>query len=69
MSRNALSEFVESTATGFGIPGVAVEYILTSGEFKRIRGFLTRDENGVVVGVDLAGRLFSRVAPAYAGRR
>lgn len=44
------------------------EYILTSGEFKGSRGFFTRDENGVVVGVDLAGRLFSRVAPAYAGR-
>jgi CubicO group peptidase (beta-lactamase class C family) len=37
------------------------EYIITSGEFKGQRGFFTRDKSGAVVGVDLAGRLFSRV--------
>ena len=37
------------------------EYILTSGEFKGNRGFFTRDENGAVVGVALAGRLFNLV--------
>jgi hypothetical protein len=26
-----------------------------------LRGFFTRDERGAVVGVDLAGRLFTRV--------
>lgn len=38
------------------------EYILTSGAFKGQRGFFTRDKTGAVVGVDLAGRLYSRVA-------
>jgi hypothetical protein len=37
------------------------EYIITSGAFKGQRGFFTRDTSGAVVGVDLAGRLFSRV--------
>jgi len=46
----------------FGLlPGKKDEYIITSGEFKGQRGFFTRDESGAVVGVDLAGRLFSRV--------
>jgi hypothetical protein len=41
----------------------ADEYMITSGAFKGQRGFFTRDETGAVVGVDLAGRLFSRRAP------
>ncbi len=46
----------------FGLlPGNTDEYIITSGEFKGHRGFFTRDQSGAVVGVDLAGRLFSRV--------
>jgi CubicO group peptidase (beta-lactamase class C family) len=46
----------------FGLlAGSSDEYIITSGEFKGQRGFFTRDENGAVVGVDLAGRSFSRV--------
>jgi CubicO group peptidase (beta-lactamase class C family) len=46
----------------FGLlPGSSDEYIITSGEFKGQRGFFTRDTSGAVVGVDLAGRLFSRV--------
>jgi CubicO group peptidase (beta-lactamase class C family) len=46
----------------FGLlPGSSDEYIITSGEFKGQRGFFTRDQSGSVVGVDLAGRFFSRV--------
>jgi CubicO group peptidase (beta-lactamase class C family) len=46
----------------FGLlPGKRDEYIITSGEFKGQRGFFTRDTSGAVVGVDLAGRSFSRV--------
>jgi CubicO group peptidase (beta-lactamase class C family) len=46
----------------FGLlPGSSDEYIITSGEFKGQRGFFTRDASGAVVGVDLGGRLFSRV--------
>ena len=44
------------------LPGEADEYILTSGALSGQRGFFTRDEDGAVVGVDLAGRLFSRLA-------
>ena len=46
----------------FGLlPGEKDEYIITDGPFKGQRGFFTRDTSGKVVGVDLAGRLFSRV--------
>ena len=46
----------------FGLlPGDKDEYIITDGAFKGQRGFFTRDKSGTVVGVDLAGRLFSRV--------
>jgi CubicO group peptidase (beta-lactamase class C family) len=46
----------------FGLlPGKRDEYIITGGEFKGQRGFFTRDTSGAVVGVDLAGRSFSRV--------
>ncbi|MFD9698662.1 serine hydrolase domain-containing protein [Lentzea sp. NPDC059081] len=38
----------------------ADEYVITGGAFTGQRGFFTR-EDGVVVGVDLAGRLFGRV--------
>jgi hypothetical protein len=37
------------------------EYIVTSGEYAGQRGFFTRDASGVVTGVDLAGRLATRV--------
>lgn len=37
------------------------EYIVTDGPMKGQRGFFSRDENGTIVGVDLAGRLFNRV--------
>jgi len=37
------------------------EYIVTSGGLQGQRGSFTRDDSGVIVGVDLAGRLFTRV--------
>jgi hypothetical protein len=37
------------------------EYIVTDGEYAGQRGFFTRDASGEVTGVDLAGRLASRV--------
>lgn len=43
------------------LPGTIDEYIVTSGGVKGQRGFLTRDESSAIVGVDIAGRLFSRV--------
>jgi CubicO group peptidase (beta-lactamase class C family) len=49
----------------FGLlPGEGDEYVITSGAFKGQRGFFTRDQRGAVVGVDLAGRLFTRVPAA-----
>jgi CubicO group peptidase (beta-lactamase class C family) len=43
------------------LPGDGDEYILTEGGMKGQRGFFTRDQRGAVVGVDIAGRLFTRV--------
>ncbi|MEV6243402.1 serine hydrolase domain-containing protein [Lentzea sp. NPDC051838] len=37
------------------------EYVLTEGAFSGQRGFFTRDGNGRIIGVDLAGRMFGRV--------
>jgi hypothetical protein len=37
------------------------EYLITDGAFTGQRGFFTRDPAGVIVGVDLAGRMFGRV--------
>ncbi|MFI6095631.1 serine hydrolase domain-containing protein [Lentzea sp. NPDC051213] len=37
------------------------EYVITSGAFTGQRGFFTRDADGAIVGVDLAGRMFGRV--------
>jgi CubicO group peptidase (beta-lactamase class C family) len=49
-------------AAGFGfLPGDGDEYIITEGGLKGQRGFFTLDDGGTVTGVDLAGRLFSRV--------
>lgn len=42
------------------LPGDKDEYIVTSGEFIGQRGFFTRDANGAVVGIDLAGRVATR---------
>jgi hypothetical protein len=50
----------------FGLlPGDSDEYVITSGGMKGLRGFFTRDDRGAVVGVDLAGRLFTRVSTAW----
>ncbi|MEV7283161.1 serine hydrolase domain-containing protein [Streptomyces sp. NPDC093252] len=38
------------------------EYLVTEGGLQGQRGYFSRDADGVVVGVDLAGRLFKRVA-------
>jgi CubicO group peptidase (beta-lactamase class C family) len=43
------------------LPGDGDEYILVNGGMPGQRGFFTRDEKGIVVGVDLAGRMFNRV--------
>jgi CubicO group peptidase (beta-lactamase class C family) len=40
------------------------EYMITSGGLKGLRGFYTRDQSGQVGGVDLAGRLYTRVPTA-----
>ncbi|GHB75893.1 penicillin-binding protein [Streptomyces cirratus] len=42
------------------LPGDGDEYIVTEGGLKGQRGFFTRDADGSVTGVDLAGRLFTR---------
>ena len=43
------------------LPGDTDEYLITEGGLKGQRGFFTRDDGGAIVGVDLAGRMFSRV--------
>jgi CubicO group peptidase (beta-lactamase class C family) len=45
----------------FGLlPGDADEYVITSGGMKGLRGFFSRDADGTIIGVDVAGRLFNR---------
>ncbi|GAA3841800.1 serine hydrolase domain-containing protein [Streptomyces chiangmaiensis] len=46
------------------LPGDGDEYIVTKGGLKGQRGYFSRDVNSAVTGVDLAGRLFTRVAEA-----
>ncbi|KAA2262402.1 beta-lactamase family protein [Solihabitans fulvus] len=46
------------------LPGDGDEYIVTEGGMTGQRGFFTRDDSGAIVGVDLAGRLFTRVPTA-----
>ncbi|WP_412077675.1 serine hydrolase domain-containing protein [Streptomyces xanthophaeus] len=53
----------EPAAIGL-LPGEGDEYIVTGGGLAGQRGFFSRDATGAVVGVDLAGRLFSRVPAA-----
>ncbi|MGK5548738.1 serine hydrolase domain-containing protein [Streptomyces sp. URMC 127] len=50
-----------AAAMGF-LPGDGDEYIITEGGLKGQRGFFSRDANGAVTGVDLAGRLFGRTS-------
>lgn len=47
-------------ATAGLLPSAGDEYIITDGGLKGQRGYFTRDADGAVVGVDLAGRLFIR---------
>lgn len=47
------------------LPGETNAYILTEGGMKGQRGFFTRDDSGTVLGIDLAGRLFSRVQKTF----
>ncbi|MFE2060923.1 hypothetical protein ACFXDH_00730 [Streptomyces sp. NPDC059467] len=52
-------------AAGIGfLPGDGDEYIVTEGGLEGRRGYFSRDADGAVTGVDLAGRLFKRVAQA-----
>ncbi|WP_435591720.1 serine hydrolase domain-containing protein [Nocardia sp. bgisy118] len=44
------------------LPGDGDEYLVTHGGLRGQLGFFSRDESGAVVGIDLAGRLFQRVA-------
>ncbi|MFD5319705.1 serine hydrolase domain-containing protein [Streptomyces sp. NPDC127098] len=46
------------------LPGDGDEYIVTDGGLKGQRGYFSRDDSGAIVGVDLAGRLFTRATPA-----
>ncbi|MGK5555872.1 hypothetical protein ACSNOI_30070 [Actinomadura kijaniata] len=49
-------------AAGLGLlPGAGDEYIVTGGGLIGQRGFFTRDHTGTIIGVDLAGRLFTPV--------
>jgi hypothetical protein len=43
------------------LPGDKDEYIIINGAYQGQRGFFTRDKDGVITGVDLAGRIFTRV--------
>ena len=43
------------------LPGDKEEYIITNGAYRGQRGFFTRDEDGAITGIDLAGRLFTQV--------
>ncbi|MEV6068940.1 serine hydrolase domain-containing protein [Nocardia sp. NPDC052001] len=46
----------------FGLlPGDSDEYIITEGSFKGQRGYFSRNTSGEITGLDLAGRLFTRV--------
>jgi CubicO group peptidase (beta-lactamase class C family) len=50
------------------LPGDGDGYILTEGGMKGQRGFFTRDDDGTVIGLDLAGRPASRVPRPADGR-
>ncbi|GAA1954035.1 hypothetical protein GCM10009838_06750 [Catenulispora subtropica] len=50
---------IPASEMGF-LAGDGDDYIVVEGEMKGQRGFFSRDESGVVVGIDLAGRIFGR---------
>ncbi|MFE3195106.1 serine hydrolase domain-containing protein [Nocardia sp. NPDC059240] len=46
----------------FGLlPGNTDEYVITAGSFTGQRGFFSRNADGEITGIDLAGRLFTRL--------
>ena len=51
------------------LPGDKDEYIIINGAYQGQRGFFTRDKDGVITGVDLAGRIFTRVPTNSASRQ
>ena len=51
------------------LPGDKDEYAITNGAYKGQRGCFTRDKDGAITGVDLAGRIFTRVPTYSASRR
>jgi CubicO group peptidase (beta-lactamase class C family) len=59
-ANTALPPDVEPADMGL-LPGDKGEYIITSGAYQGQRGIFTRDESRVIIGVDLAGRIFTRV--------
>ncbi|MGW4118709.1 serine hydrolase domain-containing protein [Nocardia sp. NPDC004711] len=46
----------------FGLLPGSDEYVITDGSFKGQRGYFTRDTNGDITAIDLAGRVFTRVS-------
>lgn len=52
-----------AAAIGF-LPGDGDEYVITEGGLEGQRGYFSRDADGTVTGVDIAGRLFHRVTQA-----
>ncbi|WP_030813815.1 serine hydrolase domain-containing protein [Streptomyces sp. NRRL S-337] len=52
-----------AAAIGF-LSGDGDEYLVTEGGLKGQRGYFSRDANGTITGIDLAGRLFSRIPEA-----
>lgn len=57
------SGYLDRVPFGFGLlPGDADEDVITGG--MQGRGLLTRGQRGAIVGVELAGRLFTGVATA-----
>lgn len=43
------------------LPGDGDEFIITDGGLKGARGFFTRDESGAIVGIDVGGRMHTRL--------
>ncbi|MEV0338235.1 serine hydrolase domain-containing protein [Nocardia sp. NPDC050713] len=43
------------------LPGDRDEYVVTDGGLRGQLGYFSRDDNGRIVGIDLAGRLFQRI--------
>ncbi|MFJ7965426.1 serine hydrolase domain-containing protein [Streptomyces sp. NPDC096324] len=52
-----------AAAIGF-LPGDGDEYVITEGGLEGQRGYFSRDADGVITGIDIAGRLFHRVTRA-----